>query len=62
MTIEPARPRRIHEPIFDRGWTIPGRLSESRSEMTPDDPDRLLAERQARRGLNPPPVTVRRVS
>jgi len=54
MTIEPLRLKRIHEPVFDRGWTIPGRSPESRSEMTADDPERPLAERDARRGLSPP--------
>ena len=60
MVSEPPLPKPKHD-AFGRGWTSPGHLPASRTEMTPDDPDRLLAEREARRGLKPPLVTIRRV-
>jgi len=60
MISEPPFPKPKHD-ILGRGWTSAVRLPESRTEMTPDDPDRLLAEREARRGLHPPLATIRRV-
>lgn len=60
MVSEPPLPKPKHD-TFGRGWTSAVRLPESRTEMTPDDPDRLMAEREARRGLRPPPATIRRV-
>jgi hypothetical protein len=44
-----------------RRWPAIPSVPASRSEMVPDDPDRLAAERNARRGLHPPQVTIRRV-
>ena len=56
----PAK-RTQHEPTLGRPWMIRDPKPESRSELPPEDPERLMAERVARRGLNPPPVTIRRV-
>jgi len=42
-------------------WPAIPAVPASRSELPPEDPERLMAERVARRGLNPPPVTIRRV-
>lgn len=61
MADEPPPPKRTLEPNFDRYWLAAGPKPASRSEMPPIDPDQLAAERAARRGLHPPPVTIRRV-
>jgi len=61
MTSEPLPPKRIQGPSFGRGWASLGPAPASRSEMIPVPPDQLSAEREARWGLNPPRVTIRRV-
>jgi len=60
MVSEQPLPKPKHDTV-GRGWTSVVRLPESRTEMAPDDPDRLMADRDARRGLHPPLVTIRRV-
>jgi hypothetical protein len=61
MVSELPPPNPKHEPTFGRGWASPARVPESRSEMIPEDPERLRGEREARRGLHPPQATIQRI-
>jgi len=59
MTDQPPQPAKKPEP--SHRWPAIPLVPSSTTELPPLDPERVAAERAARRGLHPPQVMIRRV-